>query len=473
MRSSAIGWLLWAAVAFGLLNVGLSHDRLRFVQATIHAGRTPGALEAVRAYYTNDGDLGRYFAYGQATLGRPYKSYFVRQTEAWRAAFASGEPYRPDDMPEVAPQAALVPYRDFLVEYPPGFFLLVLPIVGLCARVGTFTLVFQSLMACALSLALVLATRVVTKTDVRSTNRSIAAWAALATLLLGVVATHRYDASIALVLSFGAWALVTERPVLLGLAAAAALALKGVPLIAFPPLAMVWLREHRTRDFVLCVAATVICAVAVLIPVLWVAGPTVLETARYHAARPVQIESTWGAMLGLIHAVRPALVTVERTFGSSNVTGRISTVFAAMSTAAAGIGLLAVYVITWRRMKLECNLGRRLVALEGVMASLVSFMVFGKVCSPQYLVWIFPLGLALSLTRANSIALGVLLGTFAVTQLIYPVSYGALESLRPWAVCLVLGRNALLLAWAGFIMRGSFSRDRSRESLTLDPSRPQ
>jgi hypothetical protein len=470
MRSSAIGWILWAAVAFGLLNVGLSHDRLRSVQATIHAGRRPGLLEAVRAYYTNDGDLGRYFAYAQATLGRPYKSYFVRKTEAWRAAFSSGEPYRPDEMPEITPQAALVPYQDFLVEYPPGFFVLVLPIAALCGRMGTFTLVFQSAMAIALSLALVFATRVVATTDGRSRNRSIATWAALATLLLGVVSTHRYDASIALVLSLGAWALVTDRPVLLGLAAAAALALKGVPLIAFPPLAMVWLRERRTRDFALCVAAAVIAAAAVLIPMLWVAGPAVLETARYHAVRPVQIESTWGAMLGLIHAVRPALVTVERTFGSSNVTGRISTVFAAISTFTAGLGLLAVYVITWRSMAVECKLRRRLVALEGLMASLVIFIVGGKVCSPQYLVWILPLGLALSLARDSGIALGVLLATFALTQLIYPVTYGALESLRPWAACLVLGRNALLLAWAGFMMRGRSGRDRSHESLISIPS---
>ena len=105
------------------------------------------------------------------------------------------------------------------------------------------------------------------------------------------------------------------------------------------------------------------------------------------------------------------------------------------------------------------------------MASLVIFMVGGKVCSPQYLsVGSFLLGLALSLARDSGIALGVLLATFALTQLIYPVTYGALESLRPWAACLVLGRNALLLAWAGFMMRGRSGRDRSHESLISIPS---
>jgi hypothetical protein len=454
--------LLWAAVAFGLLNIGLPHEGLRAVQRAMDRGQRPGAVEAVRAYYTNDGDLWRYYAYAQAALGRPYPSYFVRTAEAWREAFASHEPYRPDELPVATPPRRLVPYRDFLVEYPPGFFLLALPLAGLLRGVRAFTLAFQCAMALALSLALLLAKRAL-PTDERN-HRSLAAWAALAVLLLGVVSTHRYDAAVALVLALGAWALARERPILLGLAAAAAFALKGVPLIAFIPLTMVWIRERRYDLLTRFAAAALVGAAAIMVPVLWVAGAAALETARYHAARPPQLESTWGALMGFVHALRPDLVTVEKTFGSTNTTGRLASVFGPASTVATLLGLLAVYHRTWQRTRAPEALERHQAALEGMLASLALFMAFGKVCSPQFLVWLLPLGVALSLAMTSSGTLTLLLAIFALTQAVYPVSYGQLESLQPWAVSLVVGRNALLVAWAVILLRPHAIDGRARES---------
>ena len=80
-------------------------------------------------------------------------------------------------------------------------------------------------------------------------------------------------------------------------------------------------------------------------------------------------------------------------------------------------------------------------------------MAFGKVCSPQYLVWILPLGLGLSLEHRRRAPLVLLLALFAVTQLVYPILYGRLEALRPGVCALVLARNALLLAWSGLLLR--------------------
>jgi hypothetical protein len=356
-------------------------------------------------------------------------------------------------MPEISPPAALLPYRDFLVEYPPGFFLLALPVAAFFGHAGSFALAFQCSMALMLSLALVLSTRAVAVTSDDREPRSVAAWAALAALLLGVVTTHRYDASVALALAFGSWAFVNEEPALLGLAAAAAFVLKGVPLVAFPPLVMVWLRERRLRDLTLFVSTTLIAAAAMVVPLLWMAGPAALETARYHAARPIQLESTWGALLGFVHAARPDSVTIERTFGSTNTTGGLATIVAPISTGATILAMLVVSVATWRRMRNPSETERRRAALEGLLASLAAFMACGKVCSPQYLVWILPLGLAASRASGRRTTLTVLLLVFALTQAIYPASYAALEALRPWALSLVLARNILLLIWAVLLMR--------------------
>ena len=55
----------------------------------------------------DDGDINRYFAYAEATLGRPYSLYFVRPPGA--AGLQSAR-----DFSRVAtPAQPLVPWRDF------------------------------------------------------------------------------------------------------------------------------------------------------------------------------------------------------------------------------------------------------------------------------------------------------------------------------------------------------------------------
>src|SRR5205085_722315 len=83
----------------------------------------------VRAYYTNDGDLRRYLAYADAALGRPHHGFYVRSMDTWLASFSSN--YESDDSKaptSVPSDRPLVPYRDYAVEYPPGFFLLAVPV---------------------------------------------------------------------------------------------------------------------------------------------------------------------------------------------------------------------------------------------------------------------------------------------------------------------------------------------------------
>jgi hypothetical protein len=77
---------------------------------------------------------------------------------------------------------------------------------------------------------------------------------------------------------------------------------------------------------------------------------------------------------------------------------------------------------------------------------MVLYMLTGTVFSPQYLVWIVPLGVAVSLPRASNRHL--FLGVLLLTQLLWPVSaYLGLRD-RPAVMALVLARNLLLGIWA-------------------------
>ena len=102
---------------------------------------------------------------------------------------------------------------------------------------------------------------------------------------------------------------------------------------------------------------------------------------------------------------------------------------------------------------------------EQPVAVLVAFMGLGKVFSPQYLVWLLPLGLVAALFRSRRAAFA-LLALFALTQILYPYSYGALRRLETWAYLLLLGRNALLIGLGVFFAlprAGACAEGRSEE----------
>src|SRR2546430_145255 len=72
---AAAAWVAWTVVIFLLFNVGATHRAVRAMNQAEHEGvwtHTPAnILTAVRAYFTDDGDVRRYFAYCNAALGRP------------------------------------------------------------------------------------------------------------------------------------------------------------------------------------------------------------------------------------------------------------------------------------------------------------------------------------------------------------------------------------------------------------------
>lgn len=448
MRSAAAGWLLWLVVALGLFNAGLPRGRFLTVQERFGAGEWPGLVDAVRAYVTNDGDVRRYYAYVQAERGRPYQSYFIRTAEAWRRAFAAAEPYRPDAWPTVTPQHPLVPYCDYLVEYPPGFFAVAVPPAWIAADADLYVKWFVTMMALALTGAFALAAKAVNLARLRAAPIGpVMGWAALGVLLLGVVATHRYDAAVALSLALAAWAAVAHRSVVLGMAVGVAIALKLTPLMVVPLFAMLAVRERRWRDLSVSAAAAVISIVALTRWSLASSGGHLVDMLRYHADRPLQIESTWGAMMGLLHAVAPGAVQVEKTFGSTNVAGTLGQAASQLSTLATISGLLAVYFVTWRRLAAPAAADRARATLAATVAVFSVFITCSKLSSPQYLVWVLPVGLALSLIDGNRRELILLLAVLVLAQLVYPISYARLEALRPGACALVLARNLTLIVW--------------------------
>jgi uncharacterized membrane protein len=312
-----------------------------------------------------------------------------------------------------------VPYRDFAVEYPPG----ALPVFVAPAPFADYASAFGWLMAaCGVVLVFVVA-------QVRA---RAAFFVALAPVLAGSLILTRFDLWPALLATAALAALAAERHRLGWALLGAAVAAKLWPLVLVP-LGIAWsVRRGRPRAPLagLAVVAVVFLPFALLAPHgLW-------ESLYGQASRPLQIESLGASIL--TSAGHPQVTT---THGSQNIAGHdaIATVFAVLQ-AAALIGLWAAFA---RGPATRDRL------LRYSAASVCAFVVFGKVLSPQFLLWLIPL-VPLVRGRRGDAATVTLAAALVLTQVWFPERYWRYaDSFHLSGV--VLARNLALLVLVGLL----------------------
>jgi uncharacterized membrane protein len=399
-----------------------------------------------------DADVHRYFAYSSAALGRPFNSFYVRSYETWQGDFIAGKLGRPGDFPTIVPGRPLIPYRDFLVEYPPGFFLAALPPAFLTADESVYKFLFEIWMAAFLCAALLSCVRIAPHLGAPLDASELIVWGTIAALALGRVTLQRCDPLVAFLICLMCWAALARRPIVLGLAAGAATAVKIVPLLVGVLCGMYLVRDRRTREAIQASAVAALTAAAICVPVVIVSGlHGLLQVLQYHRDRPLEFESTAAAMLGLWHAVDPRSAAVVFSYGSGNVVGRFAPVALTASIAALVAALALAYLGAWRalgpeRVAPEPAARVLVVSTTTVLAVIIAL---GKVGSLQYLVWVLPLGVLAALAAGDRVGLALLLATLTAAQVVFPLSSAAAESMRSWPYAIVLARNVLLLVWAG------------------------
>jgi len=434
-------WLAWCAVVFGLFNTCATHAERARVERDIAAGAWSGSLvvQAVRSIGTDDGDIARYLAYANAVLGRPYAAYYVRPAAGWRADDIANDPAHSP----IVTSAPLAPYRDFSVEYPPGFFALALVPAAFASSDAGYALAFSLWMGALLTAAVWLAARTGRRLGIP--DDAVVRLSALAALAAGVICVRRFDAVVALAVCGLVFGVVTRRPWLAGLLFGAGIAAKGIPLLVAPFPIAVYVAHRRWRELAIAAAAAAAVVGVAIAP--FVDAP-LADLLRYHGERPIQVESTWGALLAIAGAVAP--VRAAFTFGSLNVVagfdGPLRTI-ASVLPVAAWLALI-VHAIRCRADE------RRMIRLASV--AIVAYMVLGKVFSPQYLTWLVPAGVLASLTAGRAEQRLLIAGLLA-TQVIYPLLY--LTAL-PWTASPVFGavvlvRNGVLAVWAVRLLRAA------------------
>jgi hypothetical protein len=329
-----------------------------------------------------------------------------------------------------------VPYRDFPVEYPPAALpVFVLPALAEDEHYGS---AFELLMwTCAVA-AVMLVGATLSRAGA-GTARLFAgtAFAGLAPLALGSVILTRFDLWPAALAAGALAALVAGRDRLglgvLGLATAA----KLYPAVLLP-VALVWVARRRgSREAGVALAAFAGVLAVVCLPFAVLSPGGLWDSFSAQLGRPLQIESLGAAVLLAAHQLGLYEPTVVSTHGSQNLDGTLPDALATVQTALQLVALVGVWTL-FARGRMDRD---RLLTASA--AAVVAFIAFGKVLSPQFLIWLLPL-VPLVAGTAGITACAVLAATLVTTQLWFPHRYWHVVALEP-AGWLVLIRDLLLL----------------------------
>jgi hypothetical protein len=205
------------------------------------------------------------------------------------------------------------------------------------------------------------------------------------------------------------------------------------------PVALAWVGG---RD-ALRGAAALAAVVAVLAGAAVAISPSgALDAIRYQTDRPVQVESLPALA---VRALDPHATPVSsyRSDGLESPAGNPAT------AAFAALGVAAVVLLTLGAARARRDPRTVVLASLGAVAA---FATFGKVLSPQYLVWILPLG-ALALAWRRWALAGAVGAATLLTFLEFPSRYFELVAGRTLPLAIVTLRDCLLVGVVALAVR--------------------
>lgn len=340
-----------------------------------------------------------------------------------------------------------LPYRNYLLEYPPGAIAafaapdLTVPRERWTAYNRTFEL-WMAAFGVAMVAAVAATRRVVHELGPGGPVAPLAVLAA-SPVLLGPVVLTRFDLFPAALTAASVGALVGRRDRLGAILLGAAIATKLYPLVCLP-FAVLFVRRRRggagAATFSLLVLAT---AAAVFAPFAFLAPRGLLHAFVFQVDRPLQIESLGAAVLvAARHLGLVGPLAGSYDHNSSNFVGALPHA-AGLVSVFCEVSLLGLALFWFARR--DASPQRFLIACAAAVAT---FVAFGKVFSPQYMIWLVPAVTVVS-GRRSRLLLACLVGALILTHAWFPTHYLAYSQRFPLQQSLeVLARDLLVAAMA-------------------------
>lgn len=360
------------------------------------------------------------------------------------------------DMPWVYPAGALVPI-----------------IAAMAAGAWNFQIVWLLLTAAANLLAVLALTG-----GLRDRRGYPAAWYWLAVqLLLAPVSMLRLE-GFAAPLAIAGLALLVRRPGIAGALIAAATWIKVWPAAIVAAAVTV----SRARGRIVAGGVAVTGAIAGIVIVAG-GGSNLFSFLTIQSDRSLQLEApvatpwVWATVLGLPGAqIRQNYVLATR-----EVAGPGAHAAGELVTWAMPIAFAVIIALLWRARRRALAggtltpVGEQRLVLRGAFALTAALIVFNKVGSPQYMLWLAPIvavGLAID-RRAWMRAAGWMAAICFLTTLVFPVLYLPLIDADPFAATVLLARNVLVVGMLGWSVVRLWSPARVEAHLLSEALRPR
>jgi hypothetical protein len=330
-----------------------------------------------------------------------------------------------------------VPYRDFAVEYPPGALPLFVGPALVTNSPEWYRRVFEGAVLVIL-LALLLGVKWLASHGgtADAMPRTPLLVVSVLTAVMGAVALTRFDVLPAALTVGTLVALASSRWRLGGVGLGAAIAVKLYPIVLLP-LVVVYVARLTGRRMAVAVSGIALGVVVIAYaPFLYLS----VEGVRYSVEVALEVIASRkprGSLLAAFHTAFGFQFPHQASYYDFPFhSGR------AVARASTGIGLIVLggLWIGFARTRADTPCLIRFSA-----ATLAAFIGFGKVFSPQYLLWIIPL-VALVPRKRGLYAIGELGLASLLTALVFPRHFTELTLLASQPLAAIIVRDLLILA---------------------------
>jgi hypothetical protein len=222
--------------------------------------------------------------------------------------------------------------------------------------------------------------------------------------------------------------------------AAAGAAAKVYPIVLVPLALLELWRRGRWRAVGAGAGAALAVLVVVIGPFAVVGAHGVRWAVHREASRPLDLESVAASAFAAVHELTGAHIRVVAAASSHGLAGAWPDRAATASTYLTLAALLGVYWLYLRGGRTPDEL------VTACAAAVTAYIVFGKVFSPQFNIWLVPL-VPLVGGRRGIRASALLVAIIGVTQIFEPyryVQYWHLDT--PWVTWTVVLRDVLAVA---------------------------
>ncbi len=344
-----------------------------------------------------------------------------------------------------------LPYHDFFFEYPPlSLVALVLPkLTGL-----DYAISFRLLMWVLIAISLVAVLQTLSRLDaepVRLYGAAVLIGGSPA--LVGPILFERFDIWPAALLAVSLALLTAERWTAGSVLLALAICTKLYPVVVAPVALVRAVSGAGSR--VAGKAATAGVAASALVTLPFAAlGLGGLGFSYYvQFKRPLQLETLGASILLGLDRLGLADTTVQSGL-SKDLAGGTAAAVALVSTALQLAAITAAAWWFWRGPRSAASM------LTAAAATVASFVAFGKVLSPQYVIWLIPLAPLVAL-RVWPAAMALTVAATALTNLYFPWHYSGIRQANDW-VWVLLARNLALVVLA-FVLLVHLRREARQE----------